>query len=172
MLASCVPQTAVALSPTGTLARNLLVARTVADLSQQQLAEAAGVSRATIAQIEAGATDPRLSTIVLLAAALQVPTTLLLFGAGEFDAMIRLAGPATYQPALPPHRSALLAHLAASSSPHNLLTVAQIAIEYAAESGLDAPSAQLGAALAAVHGAGPQMLAGARFAQDLSSKGG
>ena len=55
------------------LARNVAVARQRAGLTQHQLARAADLSRATVHLIEAGACDPKLSTVTSLANALGRP---------------------------------------------------------------------------------------------------
>jgi DNA-binding XRE family transcriptional regulator len=60
------------------LALNVAHARNRAGLTQFQLAQAAELSRATVHLIEAGACDPRLSTISHLAEALGVDTVRLL----------------------------------------------------------------------------------------------
>lgn len=56
----------------GRLSDNLRHARRAAGLSQVELAERAGVGAATIARIEAGGMDPRVSTLEKLARALGV----------------------------------------------------------------------------------------------------
>ena len=54
------------------LARNVMDARAAAGLTQLQLAQASELSRATVHLIEAGACDPRISTVAQLARALRL----------------------------------------------------------------------------------------------------
>lgn len=70
------------------LARNLSAARGALGLSQDQLAETAGVSRATIIQMEGAEGDPRLSTLLSVATALGAPPALLLLSSEELDAIV------------------------------------------------------------------------------------
>lgn len=73
-----------------TVALNLSAARIGIGLSQDQLAEAAKVSRATIVQLEGGAGDPRLSTLAAIAAALGITPVLLLIGRDELNAIANM----------------------------------------------------------------------------------
>jgi DNA-binding XRE family transcriptional regulator len=56
-------------------------------MTQHDLAQRAHVSRATIAQIETGCGDPRLSTVAGLARALEISPVLLLLGSLEVQAL-------------------------------------------------------------------------------------
>jgi DNA-binding XRE family transcriptional regulator len=85
--AAPVPRAPRGESSASVLAKNLVVARVVAGMTQQDLAQRAHVSRATIAQIETGCGDPRLSTVAELARALELSPVLLLLGSLEVQAL-------------------------------------------------------------------------------------
>lgn len=70
------------------VAENLVIARRVAGLSQHKLAQLANLSRATIAKIETGQSDPRLSTIAVLADALGISAHALISTGGEINRLI------------------------------------------------------------------------------------
>lgn len=75
-----------------TLARNLSAARTALGMSQDELATESSLSRATINQLEGAEGDPRLSTLVGLAAALGVSPIFLLLGRDELNALTQALG--------------------------------------------------------------------------------
>lgn len=118
------------------LARNLVVARSAAALTQHALARRSRVSRATIAMIEAGTGDPRLSTIVMLADALRVSPFQLLLGTAEMNALSQLV--------LDDTAMSLFHGLAAADPSHVALDIADRARDLATS-----PGAAVGAALGA-----------------------
>lgn len=58
-------------------AERMLAARQRAGLTQVQLAAAAGLTQPHISQLESGALEPKLSTIVAIAKALDIPVAAL-----------------------------------------------------------------------------------------------
>jgi transcriptional regulator with XRE-family HTH domain len=93
------------------LAKNLVTARLAVGLTQQRLAEDSGISRATVVQIEAGSSDPRLSTIIELAKALGLPAILLLVGLPEIQALSRvLERKAKQRPSIDPRDVERMTH--------------------------------------------------------------
>ncbi|HYE18842.1 MAG TPA: helix-turn-helix transcriptional regulator [Tepidisphaeraceae bacterium] len=70
------------------LAKNLIAARSLRGFTQHELAAAADVSRATVAQLEAGLSDPRLSTVSALAEALGIAPLALLASPTEVRALV------------------------------------------------------------------------------------
>ncbi len=135
-------------SSAGQLARNLVIARQVLGITQQQLAARADVSRATIAQIESGISDPRLSTIADLAAALGIPPIVLQLGERECRALLEFSsGSAEKKSVVQPRDEQLMRLFLASGSVRDLHRAAQHGADLARAAGDDAPAA---ATLAAI----------------------
>jgi transcriptional regulator with XRE-family HTH domain len=63
---------------TAKFAANLIAAREAADLTQEELADAAGLHRTAISFLERAVREPRLRTIVVLAKALDIKPAVLL----------------------------------------------------------------------------------------------
>jgi transcriptional regulator with XRE-family HTH domain len=135
-----------------TVARNLSAARGAVEASQEELAEDAGVSRATVVQLEAAEGDPRLSTLARVAAALGVSPAFLLLGGDELAA---IAGAATSAEAekvrrlLPQERLEAMRRLLRSGVPKNATKAVAIGSEAVAGAGL-ARGALVGAAIGTV----------------------
>lgn len=77
-------------SVSAVIARNLVVARDLVGMTQHELAARSGISRATVAQLESGVSDPRLSTITDISQALGVSPLVLLAGRREVRALADL----------------------------------------------------------------------------------
>jgi transcriptional regulator with XRE-family HTH domain len=73
-----------------TLAVSVRAARQALGISQEELAKAAGISRATVNLIENGQGDPQLSTLVSLAAALRTSVVFLLLGERDLQNLASL----------------------------------------------------------------------------------
>ncbi len=87
----------------GPSASNLLselqAARVGAELSQDQVAARAGLSRMTVQRIESGAIDPRLSTLFVLARALGLELMLVPMGLrADLEDFVRAGGKALARP--------------------------------------------------------------------------
>ena len=77
------------------LGKGIKLARTIRDLKQVELASKSGISVSYLSLLEQGKRDPTFSTIIKLAAALDVPLIILIFLAANdedlarFDAVLR-----------------------------------------------------------------------------------
>ena len=119
------------------LAKNLVAARVIAGLTQHDLAAAAGVSRATVAQLETGFSDPRLSTVVDIARALGIAPIVLLSGTEEVEALAKLADEA--RPSIPPVDLARMRDYIASGMLKDRIRAARVGATVA-RGGADAPT--------------------------------
>jgi transcriptional regulator with XRE-family HTH domain len=133
------------------LAKNLVLARNARGTTQDKLAEESGVSRATIAQIESGESDPRLSTIVDLAAALGVSPLLLLLSERELAAIAKLVQDETFVSRISADISAddveRMRRLIQSGLQKGQKRAAEIGANAAQAAGLAAGGAAVGAAI-------------------------
>ena len=131
------------------LGANLALAREAAGLTQHALADKAGTSRATIAQIEAGEGDPRLSTITTRADALQIPPFVLILGREDAMRLENLLDKraAVYDVAPTGSALELLVKLVNSRLPKDNRKAARLASEHAAASGLPSTGSTVGAAI-------------------------
>lgn len=146
------------------LAKNLVAARTVAGVTQQELASRADVSRATVAQIETGSSDPRLSTIIHLAEALGVPSLLLLAGVEDVRALTAISSAATVKDAAPLavgiHEVERMQRLLRSGMLKDRLRVARLGAAVARATGHTDPAVLIGAAIFSACQPGPGTVAG------------
>ena len=131
------------------LGANLALAREAAGFTQGDLAEEAGTSRATIAQIESGEGDPRLSTLGAIADALRVGTFVLLLGKQDIGKLVALAQNQEALTLAVPNTAdvALLDELAASHLAADRRRAARMSSDIAAERGFDGVGAAVGAAI-------------------------
>ncbi len=74
----------------GVVAKNLAAARLASGMTQDELAQSASVSRATVVQLENGQGDPKVSTLADLAAALGTSPVMLLMGRGDMSAIVEV----------------------------------------------------------------------------------
>jgi transcriptional regulator with XRE-family HTH domain len=132
-----------------TLGANLALAREAAGLTQGDLADRAGTSRATIAQIESGEGDPRLSTLGAIADALSVGTFVLLLGKQDIGKLVALAQKQKELAAAVPNAEdvVLLDELSASHLAADRRRAARMSSDIASERGFDGVGAAVGAAI-------------------------
>jgi transcriptional regulator with XRE-family HTH domain len=154
------------ISLAGIFAQNLHVARTAADLTQQALALASDVSRATIAQLESGVGDPKLSTVNQLAEALGVSPVLLLLGRPELVALAALTTRSIQSPVLDSPAVNTMRHLVSAGFIRGRIEATHIGIALSHKAGFPetpGPSA-VGAAVGSFHLPGRGTLVAAHFA--------
>jgi transcriptional regulator with XRE-family HTH domain len=151
------------------LAKNLVAARAAAGLTQHELAEAAGVSRATIAHLETGVSDPRLSTLVDLATAMGVPALLLLVGAREAQALVDLPeGIEEERPFVSDSIVEKMRRRVASGMLRDRLLAARLGASVVPEG--DSLSARVSAAIFSAILPGPGTLTGAAFGRSFTTE--
>jgi transcriptional regulator with XRE-family HTH domain len=153
-----------ALSPRGVVAQNLLYARNALDITQQELADTSGVSRATIAQLEAGVGDPRLSTLEALAATLHVPVHFLLLDQASFRALAELSAGVPQN--RPPSSDRVMRVLRVGGA-LSRQRAASLGVDVARDAGLTADVHRVGAAIGAARLADPGIVLGAHWAELL-----
>lgn len=130
------------------LGANLALAREAAGFTQGDLAARAGTARATIAQIESGDGDPRLSTLVAIAEALTVGTFVLLLGKQDIGKLVALAQRKELASDIPSEEDvALLDELATSHLGADRRRAARMSSEIASAVGFGGVGAAVGAAI-------------------------
>ena len=115
-------------------------------MTQIELAASSGVSRATIAQLEGGDGDPRLSTLLELAVALGISPMMLLMGEVEMEALARLAEQ-KHQELLEQEQLDEMRRLLASGLRKHRREAVTIGADAAAAAGLSAVGAAIGSFL-------------------------
>jgi len=153
------------------LAQNLLVVRSIQDWTQFALAASAHVSRATIAQIEAGLGDPRLSTLQQLASALGIIPALLVLSKRDLLALARVFENPKL-PSLSKSPTSTMSYLVGSGFSRNRLEAARIGAELVQQAGLIDPAHSVGAALASSRLPGPVIFVLAQMAYHIAHGGG
>ena len=154
----------VAMSSRGIVAQNMLIARTALKLTQQEVADASGVSRATIAQLEAGTGDPRLSTLELLAEALNLPVHFLLLDQGAFRALAELVAEGETLRDSVQHHMECLARVLNGRRGQNRFQAATLGVDAAVEAGLTGNAHRVGAGIGAARFAAEGTFLGAHLA--------
>lgn len=131
------------------LGRNVILARKARGFTQAELSKASGHTRVTIAKVEAGQVDPRLSTVADISSALGISPLLLLITGDELLSLSRLEEKTNpYQKAMSIDVSVLLTLMNIGTT-SSMLKAAQLAIEQLSlGSGPEAAGAAIGTACA------------------------
>jgi transcriptional regulator with XRE-family HTH domain len=135
------------------LAKNLVLARVALGVTQDALAERSGVSRAAIAQIEAGASDCRLNTLTELASAVKISPVLLLLRPVDLNAVAQYLHSAAVQQILSrltPGDIQTMHRLRETGLQKNLNRVVHTGVAAAEAAGFLSPGATVGAAIGSV----------------------
>ncbi len=149
----------------GIIAQNLLIARTMLNWTQQQLANASGVSRATIAQLEAGLGDPRISTLESLAGALYVTSVFLLLDQGGFRALTEVKSDDALLSNLARRRSfEALDRAIHSGRYHGRMDAARLGADAVRDAGLTGNAQRVGAGIGSARFASKGTFFGAQLA--------
>jgi len=132
------------------VARNLVLARFALDVTQDRLATASQVSRATIAQIESGNSDTRLGTLAELARALGVSPSLLLLRPADLTSLLHFVRRSAIDRVLSKlstQQLKLMNELRQTGFQKDLLRAAQLGIDAAGHAGFKTPGAVVGAGI-------------------------
>jgi transcriptional regulator with XRE-family HTH domain len=153
------------------LAKNLVAARIAKGISQEALSAASDISRATIATLETGSSDPRLSTIAAIARSLGLPTSFLLLGEWEIRAVAALQEQLRIAPQkLEPRELRRLNEWVASGMLRDRADAARFAAQWAASTEGASPSAAVMAAIFAAFLPEPGAVVGAALGGLIDSK--
>lgn len=139
------------------VARNLVLARQALGVTQEELAASSGVSRATIAQIETGSADFRLSSLLDIAQALGISPALLFVRAGDIDSLGRFVRQAAVDQVLeklPPAEVDRMEHLRQTGLQRDLFRVVHSAAEAVQTAGFGSAGAAVGAGIGSAEAPG------------------
>jgi transcriptional regulator with XRE-family HTH domain len=148
------------------VARNLVLARHALGVTQEMLATRSGVSRATIAQLEAGANDSRLSTLSDIATALEISPALLFLSQADLAALARVIPRGELDRVLahlPAGEVTHMNNLLASGLRRNLLEASLSGITAAEAAGFKSAGAIVGAGIGSTLAPGLGTAIGALF---------
>lgn len=132
------------------IAKNLILARHALGVTQEALAHESGVSRATIAQIESGTSDPRITTLADIARALGISPALLLLRPADLATLFKFVRKSEVDhvlQSLAPGRVDNMNRLRQSGLQKDLLAAALAGAEAARSAGYRSPGAIVGAGI-------------------------